>query len=101
LVVAKIASLFTALTLLGAIGKSVPKITSNQIALLAGICESGANIFYLLGSRLTRLDVVAVLGSLYPAITVVLAWLILKEKISPRQWLGVLLCLLAIALITI
>jgi drug/metabolite transporter (DMT)-like permease len=100
LVVAKLASLLTALLLLGVFRKGIPKINGNPVALLAGICESGANIFYLLGSRLTRLDVVAVLGSLYPAITVILAWLILKEKISHRQWLGVTLCLFAIVLIT-
>jgi drug/metabolite transporter (DMT)-like permease len=47
------------------------------------------------------LDVAAVLSSFYPVGTVILATVILKEKVSLAQWSGAALCLLAVALITI
>jgi len=43
----------------------------------------------------------AVLSSLYPGATVLLAWLILKERISTNQWLGIVAALIAIALMTL
>ena len=36
-----------------------------------------------------RLDVAAVLSALYPASTVLLAWIFLKEKIVYLRWLGI------------
>ncbi len=46
------------------------------------------------------MDVSAVLSSLYPGMTVFLAWLILKEKLQSTQWVGILLALFAIILMT-
>ena len=73
----------------------------NPIALLAGLLDAGGNILYMAARQFTTLDVVAVLASLYPASTVILAGWLLKEKVSLKQWLGVALCLAAIVLITI
>ena len=71
------------------------------MALLAGMLDVGGNGFYLLVKNITSLHMAVVLASLYPASTVILAGFILKEKVSLRQWLGVGLCLRAIALITL
>jgi drug/metabolite transporter (DMT)-like permease len=78
---------------------NMPGLLSNPVALLAGVLDTGGNIFYLLATQFTRLDVAALLSSFYPAGTVILASLILKEKISPVQWAGMSTCLLALILI--
>lgn len=77
----------------------VPSLRENPIALLAGGLDAGGNIFYLIAVQFTRLDVAVVLSSLYPAVTVILASLVVKEKISPGQWAGIALCLTAVVLI--
>jgi drug/metabolite transporter (DMT)-like permease len=47
-----------------------------------------------------RLDVATILSSLSPAVTVLLACVILKEKLAPRQWVGVVASITAIVLIS-
>ncbi len=98
---ARIATLIIAFIMLAIRRLPLPGLTSNPVALLAGFLDSGGNIFYLLATQLTRLDIAALLSSFYPAVTVILAGVLLKEKISRTQWLGVLVCLLALALIVV
>jgi len=69
------------------------------IASLSGLLDAGANATFVLASQSGRLDVAAILASLYPATTVLLSWLLLGERITWVQRTGVVAALAAIALI--
>jgi len=71
------------------------------VVLLNAALDLTGNFFYILASKSGRLDIAAVLSSLYPGSTVILAWLLLKEHLSRMQLVGILLALAAIFLFTI
>ena len=98
LVVARTVMLAMGLVLMIVRGISFPGLTSNPLALVAGALDAGGNIFFVLARQHTRLDVAAVLSSLYPVATVVLARIVWREPVAPQQWAGVGMCLLAVAL---
>jgi drug/metabolite transporter (DMT)-like permease len=77
----------------------VPRQVWGVVALNATL-DLGGNFFYILASQTGRLDIAAILSSLYPGATVVLAWLVLKEHISRRQVIGIVLAFAAIFLFT-
>lgn len=101
LVMLKIATLVIALVFLYFRSTRIPGLRGNSIALLAGALDAGATAFYLLATRLTSLGIAAVLSSLYPAVTVILAKLILRQEVNQTQWIGVVICLAAIVLIVL
>ena len=98
LVVARTVMLAMGLVLMLVRGISFPGLTSNPLALVAGALDAGGNIFFVLARQHTRLDVAAVLSSLYPVATVVLARIVWREPVAPQQWAGVGMCLLSVAL---
>ena len=69
--------------------------------IMSSLLDSAGNALYAVSARMGRMDVAAVLGSLYPGSTVLLAWFILKERVTPMQLTGILIALAAIVLITI
>lgn len=101
LVIARSIALLTGLALVKINRLPIPAPNSNLPALIAGVLDVGGNLFYVLARQYTRLDVAAVLSSLGPAVTVVITTLVLKEAVSGKQWIGVVTCLVAVAMITI
>ncbi len=72
---------------------------TSLIIVLGGGLDMAANLLYLLAARIDGLAISAVLTSLYPASTVLLAAVILRERLSRIQWAGVLCALVAVAMI--
>jgi drug/metabolite transporter (DMT)-like permease len=64
------------------------------------VLDTSAYVFNNLGMRLEQISVVSVLASLYGAVTVGLAALILKERVSKMQWFGIVAIFAGIILIT-
>ncbi|WP_322921856.1 EamA family transporter [Nocardioides renjunii] len=65
----------------------------------AGLLGTAATVTFLLATQSGLLTIASVLTSLYPAITIALAAVVLKERIQGSQGLGLVLCGLAVALV--
>lgn len=66
---------------------------------VVGALDMAGNAFFRMGAQAGRLDVASVLSSLYPITTVVLAALVLRERVAPLQAAGIGIAGLAIVLI--
>ena len=78
---------------------TLPAPKSIRTMACSGVLDMGGNILYLLSLRYTFISVAAVITSLYPASTVMLARMVLGEKLGRLQWLGVGCAAIGIALI--
>jgi drug/metabolite transporter (DMT)-like permease len=70
-------------------------------ALSAAVLDTSGNLLFLAATRRGRLDVAAVLGSLYPASTILLAAFALAEWPTRRQVVGMAAAVAAVVLIAI
>ncbi len=66
---------------------------------LTGVLDMSANLLYLLALRHTLVAIAAVLASLYPASTVMLARIVLHERLHAVQWAGVACALAGVVLL--
>ena len=71
------------------------------LALACGIADSGANVLILVGLRVGDLTVMSVLTALYSAATVVLAAVVLRERLTRAQVGGLVLALGAAVLLAL
>jgi len=69
------------------------------LVVIAGILDMGGNVWFLLASQQGRLDIAAVLTSLYPVVTTVLAAVLLRERMGRTQAAGIGAAIIAIVLI--
>jgi drug/metabolite transporter (DMT)-like permease len=69
--------------------------------ILAGSLDTLGNLLYIQTTRFGRLDVAALVCSLYPAGTILLAALVLREWPTRRQLAGISLALAAVALLSV
>lgn len=69
------------------------------LAVGCGVLDALANVVVLVGLRVGDLTIVSVLTALYPAGTILLAALVLRERIALLQWVGLALALAASAML--
>ena len=65
-----------------------------------GLLDAIANVCYVLATRVGLFGIAVVLTSLYPGVTVLLARLVLAERIRPVQLAGLLLAIAGIAVVS-
>ena len=71
------------------------------LAVGCGVLDAIANAGLLLGVRLGELSVISVLTALYPAGTIILAAIVLKERIAWLQYVGLVLAIAAAAMLAL
>jgi drug/metabolite transporter (DMT)-like permease len=94
---------FASLTLLAgwAVAVRAPLRFEGRVGAVAavGLMDIAANALFALASRHGVLAIVSVLGSLYPIPTVVLAHVVLRERITAVQRVGVVVALAGVAMV--
>ena len=78
-----------------------PKGFALKLTIAAAVIDVAANVAMLLALRAAMLSTTSVLMSLYPAVTVVLAIVVVRERVTRWQALGMVAALVAIALISL
>jgi drug/metabolite transporter (DMT)-like permease len=87
----------------GARAHPVPWRTDPRLfgaALFSGVLDAGANLCYILATRAGLFGIAVVMTSLYPAVTILLARVLLGERMQNVQRAGVLLAGVGIILVT-
>ncbi|NKZ03072.1 EamA family transporter [Actinomadura latina] len=82
-------------------GPRVSGRTMIGLALLSGSLDAGANVLYFLAVHDGMLSLAAVLTSLYPAITVMLARVAYSERLRAVQRVGLAVAVAGVALVTV
>lgn len=90
------------LLVLVAFTRSAGGVTRSDIPILAaiGIIDASANLLFGVASTLGLLSTTSVISSLYPVMTAVLAAVVLRERLRPVQYAGVVVAMLGVVLLS-
>jgi drug/metabolite transporter (DMT)-like permease len=101
--VTRLVQLICALVVIGIRGPFKFGLTRRTVPLLliASILDSGALLAFNLGIGQTYTTITTALTSLYSAVTVLLAWMFLRERLAAGQWAGVGVILAGILLVSV
>ena len=93
----------TVLALVALTLRSVGGLVAQDLPMLAviGLTDALANLLFTGAAALGLLSITAVLGSLYPMVTVVLAWWLNRERLAHIQYWGIGATMLGVLAITI
>ena len=80
-------------------GSWLPRDRFSRLAVVAGLLAGIATVCFQLAVQMGLLTIASVLTSLYPAVTVLLAAMVLRERIGRAQGIGLALAVTAVALI--
>jgi drug/metabolite transporter (DMT)-like permease len=69
--------------------------------LALGLMDTAAFVANNLGLQTGHVGIVTVLSSLFAAVTVLMGYLFLRERLQRNQWFGVLLIFVAIVLVSL
>jgi drug/metabolite transporter (DMT)-like permease len=73
-------------------GNPLPRRREEVVGLVPGVLAATAVLFFILATHHGFLSLAAVITSLYPAFTVLLAIAVLREHVHRAQAVGLLLC---------
>ena len=94
---------FAITALVALLGRNFRDITRPYVglAVFAGCIDVSGSALFVRATQTGRLDTAVVISSLYPAVTVLLAWLLLKERLTRWKTVGMFAALLAVPLIAL
>jgi drug/metabolite transporter (DMT)-like permease len=102
---ARVASLATCALMWLVAKRAEPGQPLNQTAfgwaMGIALLDTGGNLLFVQATRMGRLDTAAVVASLYPAGTILLAAWLLHERPTRRQLAGMLLALVAVVMVSV
>lgn len=100
LAAAEVVSVFAIVILATLLGHGwLPRERESWWGLVVGALAAVAAILFLVASQTGMLTIAAVLASLYPVFTVLLAAVVLRERVAPAQAAGLVLALAAVVLV--
>ena len=97
-------STLTTLALVAAPARQTLKAPGGKVwwlLLVVGIADTAAFVANNAGLGTGHVSLVSVLASLYSAVTVLLSWIVLRERLERSQWLGIALIFAAIVLVSL
>lgn len=82
--------------------RSLGGLVKSDLPMLAsiGVLDASANILFAVSSTMGMLSLVSVLGSLFPVVTVLLAWFIHKERLIRIQYIGIAIAAIGVCAIS-